>query len=484
MKLINDILLSFKKEFSAPVFKFFVITTMGLMTRKDDQGITSIVRELSLEEKSYYSLLYFHKRAKYDLSDLEETWREIVLENPLIITIEGYPIFIGDHTKVSKEAKKQPGVKRQHQESETSSKANKFFGQAFGCAGAVIGNNEKQFCLPLSMKMHDGLDFLGEWEEEETGKQSKYKNSMNVQMIQQLSETISATDHGAICPLDRAFLSCPVLEVTNEHNKKYPDKPLWFVTRAKSNVKAYYPPPERLPGQRGASKKKGDVVYPFDLFEENADKFKETKIHIYGKKRKVQYLPIDLRWGQGVYQELRFVLVNINGATIVLVTNNLELKPISIIQAYASRMKIECCFREMKQQIGAFTHQFWSGDMPKLNRYAKKDAPDPVASIKCERARKNITNTVRAIHSFAFSCCVAMGILQMLSLELGASVDWKKVRYLRTYSNNFASEATIREFLRQQIYLQLEKPSQLPIMQIIQSKRKSINFDDLFEGSA
>jgi hypothetical protein len=454
---------------------------IGLMLRSDHQGVTSIVRELRLEETTYDSLLYFHKRANYNLPSLEKTWYDTVLTHPDIITIEGYPILAGDHTKVSKEARKQPGVKRQHQESETSSKANKFFGQAFGCVGAMIGNNKKQFCTPLSLKLHDGLDFLGEWEEEETNKQSKYKSSMNVQMVHQLSEAISATDHGAVCPLDRAFLSYPVLEAANAHNEKHPDKPLWIVTRAKSNNTAYYHPPKRVPGQRGAPRKKGDSLNPFDLFDECANQFKETKLHIYGKMRTVQYFSIDLLWKQGVYQELRFVLVKIGEARVVLVTNNLNLKPISVIQAYASRMKIECCFREMKQQIGAFTHQFWSKDMPKLNRFAKKDAPDPVAAIQCEQARKNIKNTVRAIHSFAFCSCVAIGIQQMLSLKLETSVDWRKVRYLRTYSNDYASEATIREFLRQQIYLQLEKPSQSFIMQIIQSKQKSINFDYLSE---
>jgi len=46
------------------------------------------------------------------------------------------------------------------QESENSSKTAYIFGHVFGGLGIVIGNQAKRFCLPLSIRLQDGLQFL------------------------------------------------------------------------------------------------------------------------------------------------------------------------------------------------------------------------------------------------------------------------------------------------------------------------------------
>jgi hypothetical protein len=50
----------------------------------------------------------------------------------------GMPILIGDGVKQPKEGKKMPGVKRLHQESEDSSKAEYIFGHMFGVIGILV----------------------------------------------------------------------------------------------------------------------------------------------------------------------------------------------------------------------------------------------------------------------------------------------------------------------------------------------------------
>jgi len=73
------------------------------------------------------------------------------------------PILIGDGMKEGKEAKKMPGVKKLHQESENSSKATCIFGHMFGAVGVLVGNASKMFCLPLSMRIHGGDKMLAKW---------------------------------------------------------------------------------------------------------------------------------------------------------------------------------------------------------------------------------------------------------------------------------------------------------------------------------
>ncbi|WP_339225711.1 hypothetical protein NYE80_29535 [Paenibacillus sp. FSL H7-0357] len=77
-------------------------------------------------------------------------------------------------------------------------------------------------------------------------------------------------------------------------------------------------------------------------------------------------------WGQRLYQELRFVLVKLNGQCSILASIDLTLEATGVIEMYTARFKIECTFRALKQSIGGFSYHFCSKPMPKLNRYLKK----------------------------------------------------------------------------------------------------------------
>ena len=108
----------------------------------------------------------------------------------------------------------------------------------------------------------------------------------------------------------------------------------------------------------------------------------ETETELYGKKKTIRYYSIDLLWGQKLYQELRFVLVEMDGIQSILASTSLALDPLSIIRLYSYRFRIECMFRELKQQIGAFCYHFWSKHMPKLSYYQKAGEPGPLEQVE------------------------------------------------------------------------------------------------------
>lgn len=81
-------------------------------------------------------------------------------------------------------------------------------------------------------------------------------------------------------------------------------------------------------------------------------------MELYGKKESVCYHYVDLLWGQKLYQELCFVLVEMDEVQSILAITSLELEPLSIIWLYSYRFQIKCTFRELKQQTGAFCYHF------------------------------------------------------------------------------------------------------------------------------
>ncbi len=105
------------------------------MIRSDHLGVTSIIRDLSLNSRTYESLIHFFRSSAWSLESLRETWFQVVKKAAPLSYVNDMVILIGDGMKQSKEARRMPGVKKLHQESENSSKAEYIFGHLFGAVG-------------------------------------------------------------------------------------------------------------------------------------------------------------------------------------------------------------------------------------------------------------------------------------------------------------------------------------------------------------
>ncbi len=353
-----------------------------------------------------------------------------------------------------------PGVKKLFQESGNSAKPGFIHGHMFGGLGILAGSVRSWACIPLSIRLHDGLQAAREWEGASVPAASHV-----VQMVEDAYKA-ALTFGDSLLLLDRYFLTVPVLKKLgglNASGAVHMD----IVTKAKKHCTAYLKPGPRKPG-RGRPPKKGAAVHLKDLFGSHAGQFQETETELYGKKQKIRYYSIDLLWGQKLYQELRFVLVEMNGIQSILVSTCLTLDPLSIIRLYSCRFRIECMFRELKQQIGAFCYHFWSKHMPKLNYYQKKGEPAPLECVKGEKPRRKVLEAVRAIEMHMDLSCIAMGILQSLSIRYIGKISSSQIRYQRTPSKGRVSEATLMHYFRKHFFRLLGQEPGLRITQIIQ----------------
>ena len=473
----NEVISQFRKCFTRKAtFEWFAIIMVGLMLRSDHLGVTSIVRELNLQESAYMSMLHFFRSEAWYIGDFALVWIDILKGTPVLVKEAGRYILTGDGVKQSKEGRKMPGVKRLHQESDNSAKGEYIHGHLFGGIGVLAGNETKQYCILLSARLHDGIAAIHKWWADETLSGDSYdEDSHVVKTIQDAARVVKRLGE-SILLLDRLYLTRPMLIALS----KVPG--LSVVTKAKSNCKAFF-----LPGAYkgiGARPKKGKAIKVASLFDSHAAFFKEAVLNLYGVDETVRYFCINLKWGEALYQELRFVLTITGSTKSILVSTDLTLSPTQIIQLYGKRFKIECSFRELKQVVAGFACHFWSKVMPKLQKFKSNDVNHAnLENVTDERARRLITSTVKAIEGFVQLSIIALGLLQLIGLLFGSEINNGTTRFMRTVSNSTPSERSVADFMRKSIFSVFMSLPLLPLTLIIRSKQK-LAFRDTLSSSS
>ena len=460
MRFLDKLLAEFRGCFSREAaHHWFVVIVAGLLVRTDHLGVTSVIRGLFLSV-DYVAMIGFFRSSAWTLETLTAKWCAIVKRYAPLVRQGDAVVMVGDGVKQAKEGRRMPGVKRQHQESEDSSKAEYMWGHLFGGVGVLAEKAQKCFCIPLALLLQDGVKAIFGW-----GEKKERQTSHVTEMIY-LAYKAAKLFGKAILLLDRLYLSVPALLALDKVNAD--GHVMHIVTKAKSNCTAYEQPEKN---KRGRPRKKGADVKLFDLFGSAKEQFSTAEVCLYGKMEQVRYYCVDLLWGRKLYKMLRFVLVEYGNTRAILVSTDLLLLPLDIIKLYGRRFCIETMFREMKQVVCAFGYRFWSKYMPKLKRFRKKTDPDPLENITCPRAQKRIKLAIKAIEGFVFCAAVATGLLQMIALRFSGTEELTNLRYLRTRRNTIVSEATAADFLQKNFFRLLLIHPDLALTRIISAKQ-------------
>jgi hypothetical protein len=365
--------------------------------------------------------------------------------------LNGQLVYVGDGIKVGKEGNKMPGVKRLHQESANVSKAEWIRGHYFGALGLLLGAGDALFATPIAVELQDGIQVLGDWrfnsvpllwlllrEVNPLAGILSLRKSLEPKKITLVDKMaalcVRLMPSGSYAVLDAYFAAANLLN-TFRQNK------LHLISRVRCTTVGYAPFCA-LPGKRGRGRPRqwGSPVKLQDLFTQ-VQSFACQPLQLYGQTVKVNYWSIQLHWDTPDAL-VQFVLTQLPcGKQLILISSDLTLSAQAVIEAYGWRFKIEVCFRTLIHLLGGFCYRFWLKLMPTAPRWPKGL---PLAESQVA-FRQQVARKVEAFERFVNLNAIALGILQILSLELADSIWQGFPRWFRTLpQHGYPTEQVVR----------------------------------------
>lgn len=392
-------------------FSWMIVCLMGMTVRTDLLGVSSIVRALGLVPTCYDRILDFFHSPALCLDTLIRLWCGMVFKQVGLVRIGGRPALVGDGIKVAKSGKKMPAVKKIHQQSDSNTKPEYIFGHSCQTVAVLLRAAQSVFAVPLICRIHEGVVFSNRDNRSLLDRMILLVNSLGI-------------DEPFIFVADAYYAAGKIVHGLLKRGHH-------LVTRVKTNAVAFeriYVSNQHKTRKRGRPRKYGKKIRIASLCRDE-DAFLAATSPIYGEKGvTLRYRVADLFW-RPVGILVRFVIVqHPTRGSIFLMTTDLSLSPLEVIELYGLRFKIELSFKQSLRVVGTFAYHFWMAAMTPIkrksgNQYLHKKSAD---------YRDQVRRKLAAYHLHIQLGLIAQGLLQILAATCSELV-WKSFgSWLRT----------------------------------------------------
>jgi DDE superfamily endonuclease len=335
----------FASCFTAPGFAYFQSYLWALMVVEGRKCLTRLARCTFFHQRDLSSWERFLAEYRWSLTAVTERLVRLVVERlGEQLQVHGAYLVGKDTTLVAKTAKRMLGVQKWKDHSDNADRGAYLVGHHWNLVGLISPWGTRWLCWPLVMRLVPGLKGARQW----IGGDAIAPMSFWDAAIAAVLEVTRCLGEASVRVVADAFYSkAPFLNGLRARG-------IAVISRLRKDAVGWDDPEPRLPGTRGRKPRYGRKWPLASLLR--AETPTRERLTLYGTLTEVVFVVRDV-WLRDVAQKVRVVVLEGAKEPILLVSTDLALSALQIIEIYGARFSIELTIRDLKQHFGLGDYQ-------------------------------------------------------------------------------------------------------------------------------
>ncbi len=335
----------FAPYFTAPSFIYFQAYIWALMVVEGRKCITRLAGCVFFHQRSLSSWERFLAEHRWSVTAVTARLIRLVVERlGEQLKVHGAYLLVKDTTLVAKSARRMFGVQKWHDHSGNADRGASLIGHHWNLVGLISAWGTRWLCWPLVMRLVPGHKGARQWL---VGDAVEPMTFWDAAIAAILEVTLQLGEAAVRVVADAYYAKAPFFQGLLAHG-------IHVISRLRKDAVGWDDPAPQPPGTRGRKPRYGRKWSLAALM--TAETPARECLTLYGKLTEVVFVVRDV-WLRDVARKVRVVVLAGAKEPILLVSTDLSLSALQIIEIYGARFSIELTIRDLKQHFGLGDYQ-------------------------------------------------------------------------------------------------------------------------------
>jgi hypothetical protein len=335
----------FAPYFTAPSFAYFQAYIWALMVVEGRKCMTRLAGCVFFHQRSLSSWERFLAEHRWSVTAVMAQLVRLVLERlGEQLKVHGAYLLVTDTTLVAKSARRMLGVQKWHDHSGNADRGAYLIGHHWHLVGLISSWGTRWRCWPLLMRLVPGHKGARQWL---VGDAIEPMTFWDAAIAAILEVTAQLGDAARRVVADAYYAKAPFFQGLLARG-------IDVISRLRKDAVGWDDPEPAPPGKRGRKPRYGRK-WPLATLLTAETPTREC-LTLYGKLTEVVFVVRDV-WLRDVARKVRVVVLEGAKEPLLLVSTDLSLSALQIIEIYGARFSIELAIRDLKQHFGLGDYQ-------------------------------------------------------------------------------------------------------------------------------
>jgi hypothetical protein len=340
-----SLFLVFESCFTAPSFAYFRGYVWALIVVEGRKCLTRLARCAFFHPRDLSSWERFLAEHRWSLSAV--TARLVTLVVTTLgdkLQVHGAYLLGKDTTLVAKHTKRMLGVQKWKDHSDNADRGAYLIGHHWNLVGLLSRWETRWLCWPLVLRLVPGLKGARQWIVGDTAELMSFWDAA-IAAILEVTQCLGAASVRVV--VDAFYSKAPFLNGLLARG-------IDVISRLRKDAVGWDGPEPPPPGKRGRKPRYGRKWTLASLL--TVETPIRERLILYGHLTEVVFVVRDV-WLRDVAQKVRVVVLEGAREPLILVSTDLALSALQIIEIYGARFSIELTIRDLKQYFGLGDYQ-------------------------------------------------------------------------------------------------------------------------------